>query len=584
MSDETLEAAEPTTALPQNPPSPGPDLDRRRFLQWSAALGTALGAGVPAASALAADAGPTTLTERQAASRFLAQSTFGGDLALIDAVESAGPASWLDAQMNLPEEPLLPQVLELLDNAPGPEVDLFLFFDWSWWQQAMTAPDVVRQRVAFALSQIFVVSRRVDELYDDSRAVAAYWDVLAGNAFGNFRDLLLGIALQPSMGLYLSHLHNRRSDPSINRFPDENFAREVMQLFSIGLFQLHPDGTRKLDAQGQPIPTYGNAEITEMAKIFTGLALTPEDDEPLLFGEFWETLHLPMAMYEPEHEPGPKTLLNGFVVPDGQTGMADIEMAIDHLFHHPNVGPFLGTRLIQFLVTSNPSPAYVERVSTAFDDNGSGVRGDMKAVLRAILLDPEARDPARIDDPSFGKVREPFTRWVHLGRAFHATSDSGLFRHFGIPDPIDADPQLEGVFLAQYPLFAPSVFNFFSPVHQPAGALASAGLTAPEMEIIHAFTSIATVNAIDRAVLEEEYISDEEETVVLDLMQEVDLADLDLELLLDHLDLLLTYGTLTDATRTILRDALLPLADDPEDQARLGLYLMMISPEYAVLR
>ena len=577
MSHETLDASQPALSEP-----PGPHLDRRRFLQWTGAVGAAIGAG-GAGSAVANTTGPVTLTARQQASRFLAQATFGGDLAMIDAVEAAGPEAWLDAQMDLPADPFLPQIFDLADDNPD-DGETFFLFDWVWWRQVFTAPDVVRQRVAFALSQIFVTSRLADELWDPAWANGAFWDILADNAFGNFRDLLLQVALQPSMGIYLSHLHNRRSDPSLNRFPDENFAREVMQLFTIGLFELNPDGTRRLDGNGQPIPTYGNAEITEMAKIFTGLTLTPEDGEPVIFGEEWETLERPMIMYEPEHEPGPKTLLGGFVVPAGQTGMEDIEMAIDHLFNHPNVGPFIGTHLIKFLVTSNPSPAYVARVTAAFDDNGSGVRGDMKAVLRAVLLDTEARDPAKIQDPHFGKVREPLVRWVQLGRAFHATSETGQFRYFGGHEPGEPEPNAESVFMAQYPLFSPSVFNFFSPTHQPAGPLADADLNAPEMEIIHAFTSIATVNAIDRAVIEGEYLESDHDFVELDLETEFDLADNDPELLLDHLDLLLTYGTLSSGTRAIIRGAILPLGDEPEEQVVLALYLMMNCPEYAVLR
>ncbi|MEM7584758.1 MAG: DUF1800 family protein [Acidobacteriota bacterium] len=581
MSQESLDAARQASALRQNP-----RLDRRRFLQSTGALGVALGAA--AAGPAAANAtGTPTLTDRQQASRFLAQATFGDDVSQIDAVESAGPAAWLDAQMALPRQALLPEVFALIDAA-GPEPELIFYFDWVWWKHVMTQPDVVRHRVTFALSQIFVISRQPEEIYEDSRATGAYWDVLADHAFGNFRDLLLQVALQPSMGIYLSHLYNRRSDPTLNRFPDENFAREVMQLFSIGLFELNPDGTRQLDSDGKPIPTYGNAEITEMAKIFTGLSLAPEEPGgEISFGDRGlQTRHLPMVMYEPEHEPGPKTLLNGFVVPEGQTGMQDIEMAIDHLFNHPNVGPFLATHLIKFLVTSNPSAAYVGRVSAAFDDNGSGVRGDLAAVVRAVLLDSEARDPANLQDPQFGKVREPLVRWVQLGRAFHATSDSGLYRHFGADQLEPFLPEPERVFLAQYPFMAPSVFNFFSPTHQPAGALTDADLVAPELEIIHAYTAVATINAIDRAVIQSFYLYDYDPDAIisLDLAPELALAQTDPELLIDHLDLILTYGTLSDTTRTTVRDAILPLSANPQNQVRLALYLMMISPEYAVLR
>ncbi|MEM1182857.1 MAG: DUF1800 family protein [Acidobacteriota bacterium] len=564
--------------------SSGPRLDRRRFLQATGTLGLSIGA----ASVARAAADPVTLTARERASRFLAQCSFGGGLALIDEVAAAGPAAWLESQMARPRRSLLADVLELFaaDNPDDPE--FLFFFDWAWWKHALTEPDVVRQRVTFALSQIFVIGRQPEEIYEDPRASAAYWDVLADNAFGNFKDLLLGITLQPSMGIYLSHLYNRRSDPSANRFPDENFAREVMQLFSIGVFELNPDGTQKLDSEGQPIATYGNAQITEMAKIFTGLGLAPESPgEDVEWGDRGvQTRHLPMVMTEAEHEPGPKTLLNGFTVPDGQTGMQDIEMAIDHLFRHPNVGPFMATHLIKFLVTSNPTPAYVARVSAAFADNGSGVRGDMKAVFRAVLLDSEARDPNRIQDAHFGKVREPFVRWVQLGRAFPATSESGEFRHFGAEQLESFLPDPEITFLAQYTLMSPSVFNFFSPTHQPAGALTDADLFAPEMEIIHAFTSIATDNAIDRATLQNFYLFDRdpEAHVTLSLATEIGLAETDPELLIDHLDLILTYGTLSDATRSTIRNAILPLSATPGQQVRLALYLFMISPEYAVQR
>ncbi|MEM8934376.1 MAG: DUF1800 family protein, partial [Acidobacteriota bacterium] len=466
------------TSLPNPTPTPesaGPRLNRRGFLKWSAATGAATALSSTSLPALAA---PGPRTARQRAARCLAQCTFGGDLQLIDTIVSSGFETWLDAQMALPPSLVLPTVEQLFDANPEGE-DQFLHHDWTWWENILTTPDVVRHRIVFCLSQIFVISRYEDLLYDSSYAVGAYHDVLARHAFGNFRDLLLAVALQPSMGIYLSHLNNRRSAPSLNRFPDENFARELMQLFSIGLFELNPDGSRKLDGRGQPIPTYGNAEITEMAKIFTGLTLAPENGEPVIFGEEYDTFHVPMVMFEPEHEPGPKTLLGGFVVPAGQTGMQDIEAAIDHLVAHPNVGPFIGRRLIQCLVTSNPSPAYVARVAAAFDDNGMGVRGDMKAVFKAILLDTEARDESKLTDPTFGKVREPFVRWVQLGRTFHATSPTGRFRHFGGLDPGGENvDNIEVVFLGQYPFFSPSVFNFFSPTHQPAGTLTNADLVA----------------------------------------------------------------------------------------------------------
>lgn len=590
VTDLNPSPASETGQPPEPSPGFGPRLNRRSFLKWTAAVGAATGLAEAVTVRRPAWAGTgTTLSPRQAASRFLAQCTFGGDLALIDAVERAGVENWLEAQLALPMTPVLDEVLAMLEAVPGDD-DTFHFVDWVWWQRTMTAPDIVRQRIAYCLSQIFVIGRTEDTLYDTAAAIAGFHDALQKHAFGNFRDLLLEVALQPSMGIYLSHLWNRKGDPATNRFPDENFAREVMQLFSIGLFKLHPDGSPVLDGQGQPIPTYGNAEITEMAKIFTGLTFAPIDPEdPIVFGgddigdvNFWH----PMVMYEQEHEPGPKHLLDGFVVPAGQTGMQDIEAAVDHLFQHPNVGPFFGRLLIQRLVTSNPSPAYIARVSAAFADNGSGVRGDMKALLKAILLDPEARDSSRIDDPRFGKVREPFVRWVHLGRAFHATSETGLFRHFGGFQPEGPSPGTEDSDLGQYPFFSRSVFNFYSPDHSPTGALADAGLVAPELEIIHSYTAISAANLFFRAIIEEEYLEDavSETIIFLDLATEIDMVETSPQALIDHLDLILTYGTLSAATRQTLLDAMLPLSEEPEAQVLMALFLLTISPEFGVQR
>ncbi|MEM6457141.1 MAG: DUF1800 family protein [Acidobacteriota bacterium] len=558
-------------------------------MRWTGAIGAAVGLGgagalvAPPQPARAASAGPTVLTAEQDAARFLAQCAFGGDRDLIDAVVAAGPINWLSAQFTLP--PSL--TFDVVDSYGPDSEEQFAHFDWTWWTHALSAPDMVRQRVAFALSQIFVISRQQDALFDSGRGAATYHDLMVAHAFGNFRDLLYAVTLHPFMGKYLSHANNRRSDPTANRFPDENYAREVMQLFTIGLFKLNPDGTPQRGPDGQPIPTYGNAEITEMAKIFTGLTYAPDNpDDPVVFGEY-ENLILPMVMVESEHEPGPKTLLDGFVVPAGQTGLEDIASAIDHLFQHPNVGPFIGRQLIQRLVTSNPTPAYVARVAARFNDNGFGVRGDMRAVIQAIVFDPEARDASRIDDPTFGKVREPLVRWIHLGRAFHASSDSDQFRHFGADTPeVGEEGFGELVPMAQYPYFSPSVFNFYSPSHQPAGPLTDADLVAPELEIVHAYTAIATINHFDRALVADDFY-------ILDTFEQIAWLDLDTEIdvlldsgpvgLLDHLDLLLTYGTLGAVTRQAILDAILPLSA-PEEQVQLALYLLAISPDAAVLR
>ncbi|MEM6702482.1 MAG: DUF1800 family protein [Acidobacteriota bacterium] len=554
--------------------------DRRDLLAGSSFLASLFGSSRSFAQR------PTARSARQDAARLLTQGAFGGTALEIDEVVRLGAEGWLDAQIRLRHEPFVDEVETLLRRYPNEELP----FDWAWWRRAMTGRDVLRQRVAFVLSQIFVISRRSDTLFDAYLGVASYYDLLSVGAFGNFHDLLRGVALHGCMGDYLSHLNNRRSDPSQNRFPDENFAREVMQLFTIGLFELNPDGTRQLDSQGQPIPTYDNRQITEMAKVFTGLTLAPEEeDEPIEFGGVHpELMDRPMVMFEPEHEPGPKALLNGFVVPAGQPGMQDIEDAIEHLFQHPNVGPFIGSHLIRFLVTSNPSPAYVERVASAFDNNGRGVRGDMAAVVKAVLLDDEARDPARLEDPRFGKVREPLVRWVQLGRAFPATSPNGGFRHYG-GDAADAESVSELANFAQYPMFSPSVFNFFSPSHQPVGPIADADLVAPEMEIIHSSTTISTINLFHRAILEDEYLFShtgeltDPDPVFLDFGRERAIAEQSLTALVDHLDLVLAHGSLSSHTRRVVLEAVTEL-DEVEDQVRLAVYLITCAPDYVVQR
>ncbi|MEM9292698.1 MAG: DUF1800 domain-containing protein [Acidobacteriota bacterium] len=567
-------------------------MSRRSFLGWIGAVGAVVGTasvtGSPKALAYEIDRRGISLTELEQASRFLAQATFGGNRALIEEVANRGIESWLDGQLAMNAQPLLAVVEDSFEAAPEEFEDAFLFFDWAWWESALQREDMVRQRVTFALSQIFVVSRREERLFEHSELIASYHDVLQRHAFGNFRDLLLDVALHPAMGIYLSHLHNRRSDPSRNRFPDENFAREVMQLFTIGLYKLRLDGTPRRDSSGELIPTYGNAEITEMAKIFTGLTYGEEDPGvPLEFGSDYGNFVLPMRMYEPEHEPGAKRLLDGFVVPAGQSGMQDIESAVDHLFQHPNVGPFFGRLLIQRLVTSNPSSAYVRRVALVFNDDGTGTRGNLAAVVRAILLDPEARQLQRLADPTFGKVREPIVRWVQLGRTFEIDSLTGRTRHFGALGAQDEGGELTP--FSQYPYFSPSVFNFYSPTHSPAGTLADAGLVAPEMEIVHSYTTVATINRIQLAVFADYYLLDYEgddfEPVALDLSLEAEIArDDGPEALVDHLDLLMTYGTLSASTRSTILEALRSLSGAPQVQAQAALYLLLISPDYVVQR
>ncbi len=519
---------------------------------------------------------PPTRAQMVDAASFAQQATFGLPYADIEVLAAEGKEVWLDRQFALPVEDHLSIAVDFFNRREAGEFDAFedniefLIFArrLAWWHRAITAEDVVRQRVAFALSQIFVVSDNVDELNIHPDALSGYNDVLLRNAFGNFRDLLKEVALHPAMGVFLSHLNNRKADAAANTFPDENFAREVMQLFSIGLFELNPDGTLKTDGANNSIPTYDNQDIREFAKIFTGLSW---GGEGAFFGKQAPDFSAPMQMFEDQHEPGSKSLLNGQVVPAGQSGNQDVDSAIDNLFQHPNVGPFIGRQLIQRLVTSNPTPAYIERVSNAFADNGSGVRGDMQAVLRAILFDDEAQG---IGAPAyFGRVREPVLRYASVLRQFGANSDDGFIAEIGY--------RLQ--FLGkQHPLSSPSVFNFYLPDHSPQGVLAEQGLVAPELQIMTSAAIINMSNVFDLMFLSETPTEAPEPlaTTRLDISDYLEVAG-DVDALLDRLDVVVTAGTLSAETRSVIASILNDISDT-EFRTQMAIYLVLISPDALV--
>ena len=387
------------------------------------------------------------------------------------------------------------------------------------------------------------------------------------------------------MGFYLSHLNNPRSNPAENIHPDENYAREVMQLFSIGLYELNNDGSRKLDGGGQPIPTYGQEEITEFAKIFTGLGISEVVDNQWVDSAYFDLsiyvadMTKPMKMYEDWHEPGEKELLNGMLVPDGQPGMQDVQMALDNLFNHPNVGPFIGRQLIQRLIKSNPTPQYIDRVAQVFNNNGQGVRGDLAAVVKAILLDPEARECRNLMEEESARLREPLVRYTHFARSVEREHIYG--RHWNVGYGFwDAT--------GQTPMGAPSVFNFFLPDFQPNGDLADRGLVAPEYQIHNTKLSVGFINEVNGWIVWNGLFGDWESNhpdVGIDVDRYKEFAN-DPETLLNELDKVYTHGQLTDRTREIIKAAISPLIYRyyREDRVRLAMYLLMISPDYAVTR
>ncbi|HQO54038.1 MAG TPA: DUF1800 domain-containing protein, partial [Ottowia sp.] len=440
--DHAADAAppEPATQPASSAPSPG---SVAALSGLSALLASGLAACGGGGEATQADPPAAPISAAEAA-RFLQQAQFSSSDADIAAVRSQGYARWLDAQMQAPSHTsgwdwLVEQGYqqESLRFNGG-------YADHMMWNQLIAAPDAVRKRVALAWSEILVVSGNGIDGYWPSFAMAAYWDLLNQHAFGNFRELLQAITLNPAMGAYLNTRGNKKANAS-GRVPDENYAREVMQLFTIGLYELNPDGTLR---GGQPQETYGPADVSQLAQVFTGYDLDAASGayktDPAPFRR-------PMKLNPAQHAGDSVTVLGRSIA--AGDGTARLRQALDILFEHPNVGPFIGRQLIQRLVTSAPSPAYVGRVAAAFNDNGAGVRGDLRAVTRAVLLDPEARQDPKLNGPAWGKLREPMIRFVQWARSFGATSSDGKWILWDLSDPSTA--------LGQSPLRSPSVFNFF---------------------------------------------------------------------------------------------------------------------------
>ena len=399
--------------------------------------GHEIGVKVTTSSAKINDEGQHTLSgtgffpDLAGASRLLGQASIGATYEEIDYVTQIGVEKWIDEQINMNFQSYTEKFAALAENITDliredyPDyqfTESTLHNSFVFYESLLKDPEVLRNKVAFSLLQLFVISK-FDTSTRESSALVSYHDVLYSGAFGNYRDLLMNVTLHPMMGLMLGSFGNKKANPTNGTLPDENYAREIMQLFTIGLFELNIDGSYRLDSQGNKIPTYDIADVQELAKVFTGLGFSSTGD----------VLTTPMIMRENEHDTGEKVLLDGTVLPAGQPGMKDIEDAVDVLFNHPNVGPFVSRRLIQHLVKSNPTAAYIRRIATVFNDNGEGIRGDMGAVTKAILIDPEARDCSWLNDERNGKLKQPIERFIGLWKGFNVTSPSGrlwLFDEF----------------------------------------------------------------------------------------------------------------------------------------------------------
>jgi len=524
---------------------------------------------------------PVAFTSNDA-SRFLAQATFGPTASGIARLAEVGPTAWLDNQFSQPVASHLAFVNGL---ASGGTSLTQVHFRQSFWAQAIAGDDQLRQRMAFALSQIFVVSFNDTTLSTKVRGMASYYDVLATHAFGNYRDLLQAVATHPMMGIYLSTLRNQKEDPATGRNADQNFARESMQLFSIGLHELNADGSVR---GSTPVDTYSSADVEGLAKVFTGWSWYAGPNVGDRTDRRFQGLDAhadrdvrPMQPYDRYHSTSEKKFL-GVTIPAGSASAeADLKVALDRLFNHPNTGPFIGRQLIQRFVTSNPSPAYVARVAAAFANNGQGVRGDLKAVLRAVLLDTEARTYVPTNG-AYGKPREPLVRLAHFMRAFNAKSTSGRF--VGI-DELEAGTQV-----GQQALKAPSVFNFFRPNYTPPNsAAAAAGLVAPEWQMANE-VSLATFANYQRAWAGYSALRD----IQHDYTAELALAD-NPAALLARIDLLLMSGQMTTTQRNLITSAIngraIPAATGSNqaaidsarrDRVSIAVLLTLTSPDYVV--
>jgi len=481
------------------------------------------------------------LPNLNASSRFLTQATLGFNLADIENVSDIGIEDWIDEQLSI-ERPynLLSSIREYhqyaIDSFDTDANSNARMWDYSWWQYHMTSEDKLRQRMALALSEIWVISDK-SSFGNNGYALGDYYDILLDNAFGNYRDIMEAVTYHASMGVYLTYLNNPNS------------------------------------------------------KIFTGL--TWGDRDIWNRGQLKDTSYIgDLAMWNEYHEPGVKHLLNGHITQDYNPvdGDADITEALDNLFDHPSIGPFVSKALIQRMVTSNPSASFIERVTNIFNDNGNGIKGDMAAVVKAILLDPEALACDSAELPEFGKLKEPFIRYFQMNKAFNVYTASGNYRN---------DMDYIYRYVAQKPLTSPSVFNFFQSDYQPLGVVEEAGLVAPEFQITDAQTIAGWMNALFRFIVEGR-IADEydvyggepnenyaDEISELDFSEELlYTADDELHILLDRLNLVLAQGRLTESTLEKIIETIKVFPNEDEDdklnRVELAIYLTMSSPEYLI--
>jgi uncharacterized protein (DUF1800 family) len=519
---------------------------------------------------------------RADAVRFLEQASFGPREQDIARVQSIGLEAYLDEQFAATASTYsgfsfvphtAPADCKFDSTAPTSPASICARDNYTlyqvqrrFFQNAMTAPDQLRQRVAFALSQIFVVSGT--DIYE-AYGMAAYQNMLLKNAFGNFRDLLTDVTLSPVMGNYLDMVNNDKPDPTRGTTPNENYARELLQLFSIGIYKLNPDGTLRTDANGKPIPSYDEDIVEGYAYLFTGWTYPPR---PGATSKWTNPINYEgsMVAFASHHDTSAKPVLDGRTIPAGQSPQQDLADGLDSVFNHPNVGPFIGKQLIQHLVTSNPTPQYVARAATVFNDNGQGVRGDLRAVVRAILLDPEARGDAKTE-LRYGHLREPALFLTAMLRSIGGQSDGVYLRS-------QSNAMGQNIFTP------PSVFNYYPPDYEIPGSSA----LGPEFGIADATTAINRANFVYQMVYGGGAAPDA--TVVGSTGTTLDLTPYqasaaDAYALVELLNQRLMHGTLSASAAATVAQAVNVLpASDAVSRVRMAVYLLASSQQYQVER
>jgi uncharacterized protein (DUF1800 family) len=503
-------------------------------------------------------AGPANANE---AARFLAQATLGASNADIASVQAGTYQAWLDAQFALPRGQGHYDWLVAHGYSDEAYRNSTQGLDNTIWRKLIAGTDPLRQRVTLALSEICVVSVLGVSTAWRQFAIANYLDILEANAFGNYRTLLEHVSLSTAMGYYLTYRGNAKANATTGSQPDENYARELMQLFTLGPLLLNPDGT---PSGGE---TYGQDDVSGLARVFTGWDL----DTSGLATPLPPHVHLrPMAQVASRYETGSKTFL-GVTIPSGTTALVSLQLALDNLVAHPNLPPFVSRQLIQRMVTSNPSPGYVSRVAAVFADNGAGVRGDLKEVVRTILLDPEARDTVKLTSTSFGKLREPVVRFLNWARGFGATSPTDAWAIGDLSDPASR--------LGQSPMRSSSVFNFFRPGYVPPNsAIATLGLAGPEFQITTESSVAGYVNYMQKVVAGSS-VGDVRANYASLLALVADSAAL-----LAEINLVLAAGQVPASRLATLKAALDTIAVTTDtgknNRVHAALTLMLATPEY----